>query len=275
MGAMLLAEHHLTRSLAHEPSPPAEPAELVAWLEARAPAVDEAALAPGRWPGLAGQPALATWAVNRLADEPLEPAVARGLAVHAVPPFVLRSLAPDAGLPVESLAVLLAPALADRVAAACPGLDVELRSAVCSREGRQRAEQGRDRALARALQDTEPGRSLWAVELASGLGGTGARVAESAWRAATDDAARGRALIVLARTLPADEAIRRLRPHLAPEDPLAPVAVLELSRLEGGAEVLGAMAGETGALGALAEVSRARAEGRRAASGTGLLDRGL
>ena len=139
---------------------------------------------------------------------------------------------------------------------------------------RRRAEQGRDRAL-RTLASPDPGRSLWAVELASGLASDGARIAEATWQDAQDDATRGRALIVLARTLPPEEALQLLSRHAVASDPLAPVAALELSRLEGGAAGLGALEQAAGPVRALAEVARARAEGQVPPSGDGLLDRGL
>ena len=273
--AVLLAEGHLAGSVEPTPPPPSEPDALHAWLEAQAAPVAASAAAPGAWAGLAGQPALATWAAVRLDPGSLSPAVARGLAVHAIPPFVLRSLAPDSGLGTEALAVVLAPALAERVSTACPQLDAEVSQALCSNGARRRAEQGRDRALRRALASPDPGRSLWAVELASGLASDGARIAEATWQDAQDDATRGRALIVLARTLPPEEALQLLSRHAVASDPLAPVAALELSRLEGGAAGLGALEQAAGPVRALAEVARARAEGQVPPSGDGLLDRGL
>jgi hypothetical protein len=272
---MLAAELHLSDSGQPGEVPPDDPAALTGWLEERAPAPDRPALAAGAWPDLAGQPALAMWATERLSPATLSPAVARGLAVHAVPSFVLFGLAPDAGLSPEVLAVLLSPPLADRVASACPHLDPEMARALCSATGRSRAERGRDAALERSLAGDDEAQALWAVELASGLGAAGARIAEAAARGATEDSGRGHALIVLARTLPADAAVARLARHLAPEDPLAPVAALELSRLEGGREALAVADIDEGALSALVEVARARADGTAAPSGGGLLGRGL
>ena len=278
-GAVVAARLHLARTAADGPVPPADPAALGAWLAHRAPPVDHPALAPGAWDGLTGQPALATWARTRLAPSTLPPAVARGLAVHAVPVRILRALGPRSGLDTEALGVLLDPELADRVAAACPGLDPALRGPLCVH--RERSEAGRDAALADALGHADADIALWSVELSSGLGPAGVALAEAAGRRAPagdgGDRTRAHALVVLARALPAAAALQRLARHTAPGDPLAPLALLELSRIEGAGATLreaAALPGDPG-LAALAEVGRARAEGEPPLSGGGLLGRGL
>lgn len=278
-GAVLAARMHLSRVATDGVVPPADPAELRGWLSERAPPVDSPALASGVWPGLAGQPALAIWARARLSPGDLSPAIARGLAVHAIPGRVLRSLGPRSGLDAESLALLMDPPLADRVADACPRLEPRVRTTLCG--GRARAESARDAALAQALASPDADVALWAVELASGLGEDGARLAETASRQASvgtqGDRTRGHALVVLARTLPPAAAVARLERHTGGDDPLAPLAILELSRLPGGGAALQTLATSSPdpGLAALAAVAHGRATGRPAASGEGLLGRGL
>ncbi len=218
------------------PVPPDEADALAAWLAARAPAPDAPALSPGVWPDLAGAPDLARWARARVDLATTPPAVARGLAVHAVPVRVLRQLAPAAALDPEALAVLLDPALADRVSAACPGLDPALRAPICSPAARDRADRAVDAAVSTLLAADDDEDRLWGVELAIGLGSRGAALARTA--RAPSPRGRGAALVVLAWTLPPDDAEPLLAVHLDPDDPLLALAALELARLgRGGARL--------------------------------------
>ncbi|MEC8424836.1 MAG: hypothetical protein VX000_13725, partial [Myxococcota bacterium] len=171
LGAIVAARMHLSRSAEDVAPPPAEPAALHAWLAERAPRVDRPALGADAWPDLAGQPALSLWARMRLDPADLSPAVARGLAVHAVPVRFLRALGPRSGLDPEVLAVLLDPELMERVASACPRLDPGMRAALCGATARTIA--ARDEALAEVMLQGDDDLALWAAESASGLGDAG------------------------------------------------------------------------------------------------------
>lgn len=89
-----------------------------------------------------------------------------------------------------------------------------------------------DDALMRELRQTDPLVGMWAVEAAIHRGHElDAAAGALAVDARAPSPARARALVVLAWTMPRDEAIPRLRAALTLDTPLALAAALELGRL--------------------------------------------
>jgi hypothetical protein len=263
--------------------PPSDPEALLAWLEAQAPPTNESALGADAWPGLRGQPVIATWARQRIDISSASVSTARGLAVHAIPLLVLRRLAPTAGLDPEAAAILLDPEIADIVATACPNLDPPLTPAMCHPEGREVALAGLERTLTGWFTAPQIQEALWAIELTIGLGERGTLLARTIERDAeagpAGDRARASALIVQAWTLPPELAAHVLVRHAKPGDPLAPVAALELARLGLEAPLLEQLAEEahTPADAALAQLAADVAAERQAPESPprGLLNNGL